>query len=234
MDTRPMWTGSNSAPCRGSGFVWVMVGRVEEGLEMLVERPVLAWRLAGGLLCARGPHQLAQGEGIGVRVVVQERGQRRVVLQEPGAPVFERMHASHRLAAFAGGIGQRLAQWRGINLAHELADVLGMAPAALVGADALHLAQGLAQGVGRVEHVDAVRGQGGKLLAEILQGLHVAFELALAGRQVGKRPGVGVMRRGGKVGGGFHRPVLSSAPRVLGSEPGLPRFPGAYLPSRYE
>lgn len=81
--------------------------------------------------------------------------------------------------------GDRLAQQLRIDPAHELADVLPLAAAALVRAGALELQQGVEQELGHVQRGQARVGHLDELLAQRLQVVHVLLQPRLA-RAVGE------------------------------------------------
>ena len=70
---------------------------------------------------------------------------------------------------------------RRIDLAHQLADVLHLAPAGFH-LEALRRAHGLIQGVGQRHLLQAIGGQRNELLTKILQRMHLTLAAALAGR----------------------------------------------------
>src|SRR5512139_48268 len=158
-----------------------LVHRLADHPEYLAER---LRRLAARRLVARIADQLPQMRGVGVGELVEKQRQRLVVGDELLAPflglvqlgVLRRGDAIERVEL-------RLDRRR-VDRAHQLADVLPLAPQRAVLGDLAAGRHRLAQLVRQFDALELRVGQLDELRAEVLQRLDLALLLALAGAVV--------------------------------------------------
>src|SRR5574343_224160 len=139
--------------------------------------------------------QGAQLLGVLVGVVGEPLRHGLVGGQQAVAPGLGLVQRQRVLGAAQALRGHGLLQRRSVGLAHELADELQLAAAALVRLDAVGLEQGFAQALGHLDLGQARDGQLQQRLAQRLQVVHVALALRLAGALAVLEGGGGQGRR---------------------------------------
>mmetsp|Transcript_34351 Transcript_34351/g.62698 ORF Transcript_34351/g.62698 Transcript_34351/m.62698 type:complete len:312 (+) Transcript_34351:251-1186(+) len=180
----PMRTGSGPRSVSGMAVSGVCVigwrGGLDE-LEQLAERTAAALLGHVGGVLAGGAHEVAQLLDVDVGMIGQELLQRIITGQQALAPALGLVQAQAvlRMAELEGRHG--LAHRLGVDLAHQLADVLHLPAAALEVGDLLGRLEGVVQDFRQGQRLPAAFRQFEQLLAELLQRGHVALHLGLAG-----------------------------------------------------
>jgi len=116
---------------------------------------------------------------------LQPARQRVIVGDERGAPLFRLVQRQRALRRAQGGGGHGLAQRGLVGAMHQLADVLHLAAAALVGLGAPEHLDRVTQGFGHFDGRQRGVGQLGQGHAERLQLVRTLLELGLARAFVG-------------------------------------------------
>jgi hypothetical protein len=126
-------------------------------------------------------HQLAQLLQIALRMLGTPARRGFVTRQQLGAPALRAMQRERRTGRAQPALRHRLAQRLGIDATHQLADVLQLASAALVGARPLPLAQRLEQRFRHRQRREPLLWQGCQRRAEFLQVVRCLLQPGLAG-----------------------------------------------------
>jgi len=170
---------------------------------------------------------------VGAGVDRGEAGQRAVVGDERVAPALHLGEAGVILRRAGRPALERSPDRRGVDVAHQLADVLELAPAPLVGLDAARLGDGVDEPLRQVELRDAPGVERHQRAAQVLQVVHRLLAAGLGrGRRLRsgrRRRAFGAVHRPGECGGGGRRfrerAFAMIADRVCAASSGAPYAP---------
>src|SRR5882672_2825209 len=185
IDTSPMSSSSSAAvmdaSIRESGRVVLVRGLDHDLAQGPEELAVGAGRRARRALLARLARERAQVPCIDRRMRAEQLVDLRLVLDQQVAPALDAVLLRGVLGRYPVPNLELLADWRRIDRAHELADVLHLAPLRLVLGRALRELDRVAQTLGQADLLELVGIQLDQARAERLQLVHLALALGLAG-----------------------------------------------------
>jgi hypothetical protein len=141
-------------------------------------------RLVGRVVLAGLADQGAQLLRVGLRELRQPAGQRVFLRHQLGAPFLGQVQRLRLLGRALVLVFERIAcrlPHVGIQLPHELANVLHLAPPAFEVGDAAHFGQRIDQLVGQRQALHQVGAQGQQFFAELLQLGAFTLEIGAAG-----------------------------------------------------
>ena len=150
-------------------------------MQTTVELARMLGRLLQLSLAPRGANCRPKPLRFGVRMLCNKRSQRVIVVEQPVAPCLGLMHQRHRGARLSSDSLHSGANRFGVRMAHQFAQILHMAPSCFVTFDTMGKFDGLAQLVRQIEPCKLILAQFDQLLAKRLQGVHLPFQLGLAG-----------------------------------------------------
>ena len=130
-------------------------------------------------LTPSGTNGRAQPLCFGVRMLPNEGSERAVVVKQSVAPCLGSMHQRHSSARLSGDPCDSSPNRIGVGVTHEFAQVLHVSAPRFVALDAVRKFDRFAQFVRQFNPCKLVVAQLDKLLAELLQRVHLPFQLGL-------------------------------------------------------
>ena len=141
----------------------------------------MAWRFYRSLVALDAGDQRAQMLQIAARIISGKHRKRAVVRKQPFAPALDQVLRCGVLARRAVPLLEPGADRRRIDFAHQLADILHLAAAALEIPDALRLEDRLQQAFRQLDLRELSGIELNQSRADFLQRFHLAFTLRFAG-----------------------------------------------------
>ena len=125
-------------------------------------------------------YQGAQFTGVGLRKIGHKLGNRAIVCQQSGTRLLDALQKGIVCCIVAAQFGQIGFDGRGVGIAHQAADKLGLAFERAVGRDFFIGGDGLEQLFVQADFFQRIAGELGQFHTQSLQIVHLLFHLGFA------------------------------------------------------